>query len=69
MVPFIDHSSAADLGITNFINMLMIIFYALQEGLANRSECFVIGLTISLYHLVLFKDRNRLPSAAIKANY
>ncbi|MBZ6729458.1 hypothetical protein FMJ71_15120 [Klebsiella grimontii] len=48
MVPFIDHSSAADLGITNFINMLMIIFYALQEGLANRSECFVIGLTIYL---------------------
>ena len=28
--------------------MLMIIFYALREGLANRSECFVIGLTIYL---------------------
>ncbi|MBZ7662200.1 hypothetical protein FML34_17140 [Klebsiella grimontii] len=48
MVPFIDHSSATDLGITNFINMLMIIFYALREGLANRSECFVIGLKIYL---------------------
>ncbi|MBZ7252363.1 hypothetical protein FML32_11435 [Klebsiella oxytoca] len=33
--------------------MLMIIFYALRECLANRSECFVIGLTINLQICIL----------------
>lgn len=33
----------------HFINMLMIIFYALRPGLATGSECFVIGLTQYLH--------------------
>ncbi len=34
--------------------MLMIIFYSLREGLANRSECFVIGLTQYLHVFYLY---------------
>ncbi|EIV5807116.1 hypothetical protein NER38_003099 [Klebsiella aerogenes] len=34
--------------------MLMIIFYSLRAGLANRSECFVIGLTQYLHIFYLF---------------
>lgn len=38
----------------HFINMLMIIFYALRPGLATGSECFVIGLTQYLHIFYLF---------------
>ncbi|HDS6532603.1 TPA: hypothetical protein QH305_003407 [Klebsiella aerogenes] len=34
--------------------MLMIIFYSLRAGLANRSEYFVIGLTQYLHIFYLF---------------
>lgn len=34
--------------------MLMIIFYSLRAGLANRSECFVIGLTQYLHVFYLY---------------
>ncbi|GKK18292.1 hypothetical protein NUKP38_37290 [Klebsiella variicola] len=42
----------------HFINILMIIFYALRPGLATGSECFVIGLTQYLHinNLLVFNQ-------------